>query len=104
MLGKLRIHAYIHTHYYSEHAHKLASLHGALAILISLVLRRLHQQLVSKATFDLPDILQAVPAGPESARKRHAVSSNSFAYWLFHAITFQRKVFSKLLTYYSKTR
>ena len=39
--------AYIHTHYYSEHA-------VALAILISLVLRRLHQQLVSEATVDPP--------------------------------------------------
>ena len=34
--------------------------------------------------------------GPETARKRLAVSSNSFAYWLFHAITFERKVFSKI--------
>ena len=54
---------YAYAHYYLEHAHKLASQHGAaLAILISLVLRRLHQQLVSEATFDLPDVLQAVPA------------------------------------------
>ena len=28
--------------------------------------------------------------------KRLPVSSNSFAYWLFHAITFSRKVFSKI--------
>ena len=34
--------------------------------------------------------------GPESARKRLAASSNSFAYWLFHAITFERKAFSKI--------
>ena len=31
--------------------------------------------------------------GPESAL---TVSSNSFAYWLFHAITFEREVFSKI--------
>ena len=30
---------------------------------------------------------------PESARKQLAVSSNLFAYWLFHAITFERKFF-----------
>ena len=34
--------------------------------------------------------------GPESARKRLPVSSNSFAYRFFHAITFERKVFSKI--------
>ena len=34
--------------------------------------------------------------GPDSARKRLVVSSNSFAYRFFHAITFERKVFSKL--------
>ena len=31
--------------------------------------------------------------GPETARKRLTVSSNSFAYWLFHSISFERKVF-----------
>ena len=31
-----------------------------------------------------------------SHSKRLTVSSNSFAYWLFHAITFERKFFSKI--------
>ena len=60
---------YAYAHYYLEHAHKLASQHGACCSFsrgfsypISLVLRRLHQQLVSEETFDLPDVLQAVPA------------------------------------------
>ena len=35
--------------------------------------------------------------GPETAQKRLAVSSNSFAYWLFHAIIFERKDFSENL-------
>ena len=34
--------------------------------------------------------------GPESVRKRLPVSSNSFANGLFHAITFERKVLSKI--------
>ena len=34
--------------------------------------------------------------GPESARKQHEASSNSFAYWPFHAKTFERKAFSKI--------
>ena len=33
--------------------------------------------------------------GPESVQKRLTVSSNSFAYWLFHAITFEWELFSK---------
>ena len=69
-------------YHYSEHARSTE--HAvALAILISLVLRRLHQQLVSEATFDLPDVLQAVPAfrWSQKCSKTHAVSSNSFAYF-----------------------
>ena len=52
------------THSYSVHAHKLASQHGAhcsLSYPDLAFLRRLHQQLVSEATFDLPVVLQAVP-------------------------------------------
>ena len=50
------------------------------AIYISLVSGRLYQYLASEATLDCP----------ESARNGR---SNSFAYWLFHAITFERKFF-----------
>ena len=88
---------------YLEHAHKLASQHGvalaaALAILISLVLRRLHQQLVSEATFDLPDVLQAVPAFRWSRKcaKTARGELQLICILAFSHITFERKVFSKI--------
>ena len=48
----------------------------------------------SEATFDPPVALHVYSCcvGPETARKRLAVSSNVFAYWLIHTITFERKV------------
>ena len=50
-----------------------------------LVSRRLQ---ASEATFD-PLHVAVCFVGPETARKRLVASSNSFAYWLFHAITFE---------------
>ena len=41
--------------------------------------------------------------GPETARKQLAVSSNLFAYWLFHTIAFERKVFRESTSAYEKT-
>ena len=49
-----------------------------------------------EATFDPPVALHVAAVFRWSRNWRLTVSSNSFAYWLFHAITFERKSFSKI--------
>ena len=53
---------------------------------------------VSLATFGPPVALHIAAAFWSRNCAKAAVSSNSFAYCLFHAVTFERKVFSKLHT------
>ena len=61
---------------------------------------------ISEAILDLPLVLQAVPAFRWSRKcaKTARGELQTFAYWLFHAITFERKVFSKIHLSKSKKR
>ena len=82
----------IHTHIRSMHISYIASQHGACCCFS-------YPDLVCFWTYQSSFKQFLHFASPESAQKRHTVSSNSFAYCLLHAITLEQKVLSKFHTF-----